>query len=133
MDVDGGSENTDLEQNEFGGIEELDADVQAQTGRVPFETEIISAEAHDARIKSSPERPTADEVERRDATHCPYGSWCSVCVAASAKEDPHPRKDKKDTEMGLPVIDFDYDLLEDKLTVLVVQDAESGAKLAYDC
>ena len=133
MDVEGGSENTDLEQNELGGIEELDADVPAQTGRVPFETEIPTAEAHDAKIKSSPERPTADEVERHDATHCPYRSWFSVCVAASAKEDPHPRKDKKDTEIGLPVIDFDYDLLEEKLAVLIVRDAQSGAKLAYDC
>ena len=35
--------------------------------------------------------------------------------------------------MGLPVIDFDYDLLEEKLTVLIVRDAQSGAKLAYDC
>ena len=39
------------------------------------------------------------------------------------KADPHPRKGKKDTEMGLPVIDFDYDLLEEKLTVLIVRDA----------
>ena len=98
MDLPGGSENTDLEKNELGGIEELDADVPA---------EIPSAEAHDARIKSSPKRPTADKVERHDATHCPYRSWCSVCVAASAKEDPHPRKDKKDTDLGVPVIDFD--------------------------
>ena len=83
MDVEGGSENMDLEQTELGGIEELDVDVPA---------EISCAEAHDARVKSSPERPTADEVERHDATHCPYRSWCSVCVAASAKEVSHPRK-----------------------------------------
>ena len=31
------------------------------------------------------------------------------------------------------MIDFDYELLEEKLTVLIVQDAQSGAKLAYDC
>ena len=31
------------------------------------------------------------------------------------------------------MIDFDYDLLEEKLTVLIVRDAQSGAKLAYDC
>ena len=94
---------------------------------------MLSAEAHKARVKSSPERPTAEEVERHDATHCRYRSWCAVCVAASAKEDPHPRRGRKDTEMGLLAIDFDYDLLEEKLTVLIVRDAQSGAKLAYDC
>ena len=92
-----------------------------------------SAEAHDARIKPSPTAPTAIEVARHDATHVPYRSWCPICVAASAKEDSHPRKGKKHTEMGLPIIDFDYDLLVEQLTILVVRDAQSGAKLAYDC
>ena len=35
--------------------------------------------------------------------------------------------------MGLPVIEFDYDILEEKLTLLILRDAQSGAKLAYDC
>ena len=85
MDVEGGSESMDLERTELGGIEELDVDVPA---------EMPSAEAHDASFKNSPKRPTGEEVERHDATHCPYRSWCAACVAASAKEDPHPRKDK---------------------------------------
>ena len=65
--------------------------------------------------------------------HIALIGWCAVFVAASAKEDPHPRKGRKDTEMGLLVIDFDYNLLEEKLTVLIVRDAQSGAKLSYDC
>ena len=121
MDVEGGSKNMDLEKDVFGDIEGEDGDVPA---------EMPSAEAHNARVKSSPARPTADEVERHDATHYPYRSWRAVCVAASAKEDPHQRKGKKDIEMGLPVIDFDYDLLEEKLTVLIVRDAQSEAKVA---
>ena len=56
-----------------------------------------------------------------------------MCVAASAREDPLPRGGKNDTEMGLPVMEFDYDLLEERLTILVVRDAQTGAKLAYDC
>ena len=124
MDVEGDSEHTDPEPTELGDIGRLDADVPI---------EMPSAEAHNVRVKSSPERPTPEEVERHDATHCPYRSWCTVCVAASAKEDPHPSKGRKDTEMGLLVIDFDCDLLEEKLTVLIVRDAQSGAKLSYDC
>ena len=50
MDVEVGSENVDLEQMELGGIGELDADVPA---------EVPSAEAHDARVKSSTAQPTA--------------------------------------------------------------------------
>ena len=92
-----------------------------------------SAEAHEARIKPSPEKPTKEEVARHDATHCPYRSWCAVCVAASAREDPHTRQGKCDTEEGLPVVQADYDLLEENLTLLIVKDKQSGAALAYDC
>ena len=52
--------------------------------------QVGSPEAHEAKIKPSPEKPTQDEVARHDATHCPYRSWCEVCVAASAREDLHP-------------------------------------------
>ena len=82
-----------------------------------------SAEAQEARIKPSPGAPTAGEVARHDATHVPYRSWCPICVAASAKEDSHPRRGREHTEMGLPIIDFDYDLLEEHLTILIVRDA----------
>ena len=92
-----------------------------------------SAEAHEAKIKPSPEKPTKEEVASHDATHCPYRSWCAVCVAASAREDPHPRKGRCATEDGLPVIQADYDLLEEHLTLLIAKDRQSGAVLAYDC
>ena len=62
------------------------------------------AEAHEARVKSSPARPSADEVARHDVTHVPYRSWCPICIAASAREDRHPRQTKIDTEEGLPII-----------------------------
>ena len=94
---------------------------------------VDSPEAHEAKVKPSPEKPTQDEVARHDATHCPYRSWCEVCVAASAREDSHPRKDRRNTENGLPVIQADYDLLEEHLTLLIVKDRLSGAVLAYDC
>ena len=92
-----------------------------------------SAEAHDARVKNSPVRQSADAVAKHDATHVPYRSWCPICVAASAREDPHPRRARTETEAGLPVIQFDYDLLEDHLTLLIVKDKQSGATVAYDC
>ena len=51
-----------------------------------------SAQAHKAKVKPSPEKPTKEEVDSHDATHCPYRSRCAVCVAASATEDPHQKK-----------------------------------------
>ena len=33
----------------------------------------------------------------------------------------------------MPIIQADYDLLEDDLTLLIVKDKQSGAVLAYDC
>ena len=61
-----------------------------------------SAEAHEAKIKPSPEKPTKEEVASHDATHCPYRSWCAVCVAASAREDPHPRRADVTPKTGSP-------------------------------
>ena len=126
MDVEGGNEDLEMEQSEFEGFEGLDTEV-------PAEAQEDSTEAHDARIKPSPVMPTAEEVAKHDATHCPFRSWCTTCVAASAREDPHPRGKKCRTEMGLPVVQMDYDLLEEQLTILIVKDALSGAALAYDC
>ena len=126
MDVEGGTEDLEMEQDELDGFEGLDTEA-------PAEAQKDSVEAHDARIKPSPVMPTADEVAKHDATHCPFRSWCTTCVAASAREDLHPRGKKCSTEMRLPVVQMDYDLLEDHLTVLIVKDALTGAALAYDC
>ena len=93
MDEKGGNEDLEMGQSELEGFEGLDAEN-------PAEAQEDSAEAHDARIKPSPVLPTAEEVARHDATHCPFRSWCTTCVAVSAKEDPHPRGKKCSTVMG---------------------------------
>ena len=91
-------------------------------------------ESHDAKVKRSLTLPTSDMVDRHDATHCPYRSWCSACVRAKAKEDAHKRdKAGLDEASGLPVISMDYEMPEEKIVMLVVKDDESGSTLAYDC
>ena len=92
-----------------------------------------SAEAHEARSKPSPIRPSSEAIESHYRTHCPYRSWCPVCVAASGREDPHPREKGRAAEDGLPVVSMDYELLEEKLIVLVVKDECTGTISAYDC
>ena len=91
------------------------------------------AETREVRTKPFPMRPSSEEVAKHYATHYPYRNWCPVCVAASAKEDPHPRKSSVDDETGLRVIAMDYEILERDLTVLIAKDVSSGAVLAYDC
>ena len=91
-----------------------------------------AGEEHPARIKPSPMKPSNEEVARHEATHCPYRNCCPACVAVSAKENAHPQKRCKDDEVGHPRISMDYELLEKKITVLVVKDETSGAVLAYD-
>ncbi len=91
-------------------------------------------ESHDAKIKHSPTLPTEDMIARHDATHLPYRNWCPICVKAKAKEDGHARdKGGLDEETGLPVVSMDYEMLEEKITTLIVKDNESGSVLAYDC
>ena len=61
-----------------------------------------SAEAHEARSKPSPRRPSSEAIEAHYRTHCPFRSWCPVCVAASGREDPHPRERAEPPRMGCP-------------------------------
>ena len=114
----------------------MDAEVPGHDWEFPEEQEEITdnPEAHPTKLKPSPTLPSRDEVAQHYATHCPYRSWCPICVAASAREDPHRRRAAgRDSESGLPVVVIDYELLEGKITVLIARDLESGATLAYDC
>ena len=69
---------------------------EVEAGQVAKETLLVmdenTGEEHPARVKPSPTKPNSEEVGRHEATHCPYRSWCPACVAASAKEDAHPRQ-----------------------------------------
>ena len=97
-----------------------------------FEEELCF-EAPAVRTKKAPELPTQAEVAAHDAVHCPYRSWCEICVAASGKEDPHARTNSLDVETGLPVLSLDYEFLEGPVTVLVGKLKPSGSALAYTC
>ena len=54
-----------------------------------------SAEAHEARSKPSPRRPSSEAIEAHYRTHCPFRSWCPVQVAekirTSARRAVPPR------------------------------------------
>ena len=100
--------------------------------RVPEDRD--AEEAQDPRFKCTPCLPTSAERAAHDVAHLPYRNWCPVCVRAKAREDAHWRhQDGHDEEHGLPVISIDYELLEEKVTMLVAKDDQSGSVLCYDC
>ena len=95
--------------------------------------EELCPEALAVRTKRASELPSQAEVAAHDAVHCPYRSWCEICVAASGREDPHARTNSLDVETGLPVLSLDYEFLEGPVTVLVGKLKPSGSALAYTC
>ena len=46
-------------------------------------------EGHGPKLLHGPIRPSAEDVEKHNAVHVPYRTWCWVCVAVRRKEYPH--------------------------------------------
>ena len=43
-------------------------------------------------VRPSPIRPRAEAVRQHNLTHCPYQSWCEVCVASKGKSNHYHRE-----------------------------------------
>ena len=94
VQIDGADDGEDDLDDLFDVMPEADAEglaVDADTPRDKIDEMPESSEAHRAKIKPIPNRPSSEEVAKHDCTHCPYRSWCPICVGASAREDSHPR------------------------------------------
>ena len=77
--------------------------------------------------------PTAKEVATHNITHCPYRSWCKICVESRGREDAHKTRQGEDpSEAGLPEVAMDYDYYGDKedatrqVTALLMKDNTTG-------
>ena len=90
----------------------------------------------DTRVPKSlfdPLLPSKADVDSHNLTHNPYRSWCSVCVKARGKEDPHKRnKDVMVPGETMPLVGLDYDYFGDaeddiaKVTAMVCKDKLTG-------
>ena len=58
---------------------------QVDEPQVPLRTE---------KPKRHPGDPTKAEMDAHCVTHANYRSWCSICVRAALKEDPHYKQVK---------------------------------------
>ena len=57
--------------------------------------------------------PNAETVRKHNISgHCQYRSWCPVCVAAAANNDPH--KPRPDPEGAFPDVHNDYACFRDR-------------------
>eukprot|EP00435_Cladocopium_sp_Y103_P067625 s50_g30.t1 len=106
--------------------------------------ELMEAQAVQAKLKQEVERhaiPQAKPVAPSDAeraahnlTHEPYQTWCSLCVAHSAKQDVHKTQTHESTSHSVISFDFFYCTRmkdeSDKLTVLMLSDRDTGMCLA---
>ena len=55
-------------------------------------------------------RPGAEAVRQHNLTHCPYQSWCEVCVASKDKSDHYHKEapEQKDTDVARVQMDFTF-------------------------
>ena len=118
----GGQEEEEQEPMDLGlgGLDidaALAAEPEAHVRPEPTEDHGRSPEGHAPVLLRSPIRPSAEDVERHDATHVPYRNWCPTCVAARGKEAPHKRQvgaglDRR--KARLPKVSLDYQELKSK-------------------
>ena len=103
-------------------------------------------EARAPKLLQEPHLPHPKEVAEHNVTHCPYRSWCNICVEAAGREDAH-KKGARDVagDDVIPTIGFDYNYFgdhglqidEDKfesgrdVVAMVIKDFRSGTIWAH--
>ena len=59
-------------------------------------------------VRPSSIRPGAETVRQHNLTHCPYQSWCEVCVASKGKSDHHHREAPQPMDEDVARIQMDF-------------------------
>ena len=76
-----------------------------------------------------PHRPTAQEVEEHNPTHCPPRSWCAHCINGQSQDHPH-RLSKGDwAESSLARVRLDYFFIKDDITIVATEHPSSATAL----
>merc|ERR1712086_355307 len=93
----------------------------------------ISESTVKAKVPRLPYTPGAAEREAHNATHCPFRSWCPLCVAGKAP-DPQHLALKQGDERKVPTIEFDYSKAsgrvhepESQLPIITASESQHGA------
>ena len=59
-------------------------------------------------VRPSAIRPGAESVRLHNLTHCPYQSWCEVCVASKGKSDHYHREAPQPMDGDVARIQMDF-------------------------
>ena len=80
-----------------------------------------SEETKSVKMKKTPRQPSQREREEHERTHLPFRDWCTHCIKAKSRNDPHKREtdEMKSEELrdeAISTVSFDYSYLgNDKL------------------
>ena len=119
-----------VEDKESGTIAPLEEAQEMADPEEAGDTVYGVPEARSPKLLPEPHLPHPREVAEHNVTHCPYRSWCNICVEAAVREDPH-RKGARDVEGDdvIPTIGFDYDYFGD--AGLQIDETRSRAAETY--
>ena len=96
---------------------------------------------HHDHLKCDRVRPGAEVVRLHNLTHCPYQSWCEVCVASKGRSDHYHREAPQPMDGDIARIQMDFMFVEGtfvdepraKATVLMVICKDYGNLSATKC
>ena len=162
---------TCLEREFFGSESEDDMKISHAVSKADSDEEMIqtgdmragaddpgSEETKSVKMKKTPRQPSQREREEHERTHLPFRDWCTHCIKAKSRNDPHKREtdEMKSEELrdeAISTVSFDYSYFNDKLgkmtreeysealskgekmnrPMIVVEDRETGAIFAHMC
>ena len=109
-------------------------------------------------MRKTPKQPSQREREEHEKTHLPFRDWCTHCIKAKSRNDPHKRetdvmKDEESRDDAISTISFDFSYFNDKLgkmtkeeynealrkgdkmnrPMVVLEDRETGTIVAHMC
>ena len=62
----------------------------------------VSEETKSVKMKKTPRQPSQREREEHERTHLPFRDWCTHCIKAKSRNDPHKReRDRCDERRGI--------------------------------
>ena len=80
---------------------------------------------------AEPKMPSREEMEKHNATHAEYRTWCPHCVAGRGMASHHCNKSRARNPTSIPIVVMDYcfpsQSSEDAAIVLAMRDSDSKA------
>ena len=91
-----------------GHAEDAERQSEDEGETIEAEEEPPAEEQADVRIMARPPMPSKEEVERHNATHMEYRSWCPHCVKGRGMANHHSKKARENNPSSIPEVVMDY-------------------------